>query len=150
MTTQSSTVEVTPTNVPLLLTRREMEIRRILGGSCLRNGMTQAHVARKFGVSRTTVNRWNRCLCENPNAGLDVLERRKPSGRPRRLTQEQEATLMKEFGGGNPTTARFAERIRELFGITYHPDHAGRIMCRLGIRRSRLHPIHEVVRAAAD
>jgi transposase len=35
------------------------------------------------------------------------------------------------------TTARFAEAIFSRFGVRYDPDHAGRIMHRLGLRERR-------------
>ena len=45
-----------------ILTRDEMESRRLLAAQDLQGGLSQSQVARKFGVSRTTASRWNRAL----------------------------------------------------------------------------------------
>lgn len=143
-------VEMTPTAVSIALDRHEMETRRLLGGILLDRGMIQAHVARKLGVSRTTAHRWYETLAAQ---GMDALHRRKASGRPRRLTQEQEKMLVRDFAGDDkrpPTTVRFAVIILERFGVAYNPDHAGRIMHRLGIRKARLGGVRKNTPAAAD
>ena len=41
------------------------------------------------------------------------------------------------FDSDRWTTARFAEAIYGRFGVRYDPDHAGRIMHRLGLRERR-------------
>ena len=48
-----------------LLTRDEMERRRLAAARELLAGESQASVARKFGVSRTTASRWQRALAEH-------------------------------------------------------------------------------------
>src|ERR1019366_5388139 len=82
-------------------------------------GLSQSQVARKFGVSRTTASRWNHTLS---GKGVESLRKRRAPGRPSRLT---------------------ADAIFAHFGVRYDPDHAGRIMHRLGLRerrRSRVAP----------
>src|SRR6266699_956774 len=69
-----------------ILTRDEMESRRLLAAEDLQTGLTQSQVARKFGVSRTTASRWNRSLS---GAGVEALRKRRAPGRPSRLTAEQ-------------------------------------------------------------
>src|SRR5260370_13690997 len=69
-----------------LLTRDEMESRRLLAAQDLQGGLSQSHVARKFGVSRTPASRWYRAL---NGKGLDGLRKRRAQGRPSRLNSEQ-------------------------------------------------------------
>jgi len=123
-----------------LLTRDEMESRRLLAAQDLQRGLTQSQVARKFGVSRTTASRWRRALS---GRGLEGLRKRRAPGRPSRLTTEQFETVAEIYRSGPRaagfntdrwTTARFAEAIQARFGVRYDPDHAGRIMHRLGLR----------------
>ena len=126
-----------------LLSRDEMESRRLLAAQDLQTGLSQSQVARKFGVSRTTASRWNRSLS---GKGMEALKKRRAPGRPSRLTAEQ-LTALKDLylAGPRPagfdsdrwTTAKFADAILAKFDIKYDPDHAGRIMHRLGLRERR-------------
>jgi transposase len=126
-----------------LLSRDEMESRRLLAAQDLQTGLTQSQIARKFGVSRTTASRWNRSLSGN---GVEALRKRRAPGRPSRLTADQLKVLTDTYQAGPRvagydtdrwTTARFAEVIFVHFGVRYDPDHAGRIMHRLGLRERR-------------
>jgi transposase len=127
-----------------LLTRDEMESRRLIAAQDLQRGLTQSQVARKFGVSRTTASRWCRAL---NGKGLDSLRKRRAPGRPSRLNTEQLTGVAELYRLGPRasgfetdrwTTGRFAEAIFMRFGVQYDPDHVGRIMHRLGLReRSR-------------
>jgi putative transposase len=128
------------TIAPSVLSRDEMESRRLLAAQDLQAGLTQSQVARKFGVSRTTASRWCRAL---HGKGVEGLRKRRAPGRPSRLNAEQVrgvAALYQEgaravgFDSDNWTTSRFAEAIHTRFGIRYDPDHVGRIMHRLGLR----------------
>jgi len=137
-----------------ILTRDEMESRRLLAAQDLQTGLTQSQVARKFGVSRTTTSRWYRALS---GRGVESLRKRRAPGRPSRLTSDQLSTIMEMhqagpraagFDADRWTTARFAEAIFARFGVRYDPDHAGRIMYRLGLRertqkRKRTHEVME-------
>src|SRR5262249_21237570 len=69
-----------------ILTRDEMESRRLLAAQDLQLGFTQSQVARKFGVSRTTASRWHRSLRRK---GVEALRKRRAPGRPCRLSGEQ-------------------------------------------------------------
>jgi len=126
-----------------LLSRDEMESRRLLAAQDLQTGLTQSQIARQFGVSRTTASRWNRSLSGN---GVESLRKRRAPGRPSRLTADQLKVLTDCYQAGPRTagydtdrwtTARFAEVIFVQFGVRYDPDHAGRIMHRLGLRERR-------------
>ena len=123
-----------------LLTRDEMESRRLLAAQDLQKGLSQSQVARKFGVSRTTASRWYRALS---GRGLEGLRKRRAPGRPSRLNTEQFGIVAEiyrlgprtaGFDSDRWTTARFAEAIQARFGVRYDPDHVGRIMHRLGLR----------------
>jgi len=123
-----------------ILTRDEMESRRLLAAEDLQRGLTQSRVARKFGVSRTTASRWNRALS---GKGVEALRKRRAPGRPNRLNPEQLRSVTEIYRTGSRaagfdrdrwTTASFAEAIFARFGVRYDPDHVGRIMHRLGLR----------------
>ncbi len=128
---------------PGILTRDEMESRRLLAAQDLQRGLSQSQVARKFGVSRTTASRWHRAMS---GRGVESLRKRRAPGRPCRLTTEQLQAAAEVYRAGpRPsgfeterwTTVRFAEAIFKLFGVRYDPDHVGRIMHRLGLRERR-------------
>jgi transposase len=123
-----------------MLTRDEMESRRLLAAQDLQRGLSQSQVARKFGVSRTTASRWCRALSGN---GLEGLRKRRAPGRPSRLNPDQQRAVAAIYHAGARaagfdtdrwTTGRFADAIRASFGVQYDPDHVGRIMHRLGLR----------------
>jgi transposase len=123
-----------------LLTRDEMESRRLLAAQDLQRGLSQSQVARKFGVSRTTASRWYRALS---GRGMEALRKRRAPGRPSRLNTEQLGAVAEIYRSGPRaagfdsdrwTTARFADAIQARFGVRYDPDHVGRIMHRLGLR----------------
>jgi putative transposase len=131
-----------------ILTRDEMESRRLTAAQDLQSGLSQSQVARKFGVSRTTASRWHRALRRK---GVESLRKRRASGRPCRMAAEQIQGVIETFQAGPRaagfdtdrwTTMRFADAIFARFGIRYDPDHVGRIMHRLGLRERRVH--HQV------
>jgi transposase len=138
-----------------ILTRDEMESRRLLAAQDLQNGLTQSQISRKFGVSRTTASRWHGAL----RTGVDALRKRRATGRPSRLNREQQRGVTDLFHAGARaagfsddrwTTARFAAAINMRYGIRYDPDHVGRIMHQLGLRprhRSAERPAPEVIYA---
>lgn len=127
-------------NATVTLNRDEMERRRLEAAQDLLEGVTQARVARKFGVSRTTASRWYRTLDRH---GVERLRKRKAPGRPSRLTSSQLAEVPAIYAMGAQafgfetdrwTTIRLAHAIETRFGIRYDPDHVGRLMHRLGLR----------------
>jgi putative transposase len=129
--------------VTVTLSRDEMERRRLEAAEDLLRGITQAWVARKFGVSRTTASRWYRTL---DGQGVERLRKRKAPGRPCRLSSSQLAEVREMFAVGPRafgfdtdrwTTARLAMAIEARFAIRYDPDHVGRLMHRLGLRPKR-------------
>src|ERR1017187_1227959 len=86
------------TTAESLLTRDEMESRRLLAAQDLQRGLSQSQVARKFGVSRTTASRWCRSLS---GKGLESLRKRRAPGRPSRLTAEQLAGVREIYLAGS-------------------------------------------------
>src|SRR6266542_6131359 len=125
-----------------LLNREEMERRRLDAAQDLLDGLSQAGVARKYGVSRTTASRWGRAL----GSGLETLKKRKATGRPSRLTADQLTGISRiyadppsahGFEAARWTSARLAEAIYRVYAIRYDPDHVGRLMHRLGLRPRR-------------
>lgn len=123
-----------------VLTRDEMERRRLAAAREFIGGASQAAVARQFGVSRTTASRWQRAL----SGGVESLRKRRATGRPSRLNPQQVAELVRMYAAGPRewgiesdrwTTGRLAQAIHARFGIRYDPDHVGRIMHRLGLRQ---------------
>jgi transposase len=140
-----------------ILTRDEMESRRLLAAQDLQNGLTQSQIARKFGVSRTTASRWHGALHRK---GLESLHKRRATGRPSRLNLDQQQGVAQLFRAGARaagftddrwTTARFASAIHKVYGIRYDPDHVGRIMHQLGLRpryQAAQRPAPEIIYAA--
>ena len=136
------------TTAESILTRDEMESRRLLATQDLQRGLSQSQVARKFGVSRTTASRWSRSLS---GKGMEALRKRRAPGRPSRLNTTQLTGAAEIYRAGARaagfdtdrwTTSRFADAIFASFGVRYDPDHVGRIMHRLGLRertRQRTH-----------
>src|SRR5215470_5392315 len=86
-----------------ILTRDEMESRRLMAAQDLQRGLTQSQVARKFGVSRTTASRWHRAL---NGRGVEALRKRRAPGRPSRLTGEQ-LRIVSEIYKAGPRVAGF-------------------------------------------
>jgi len=69
-----------------------MDERRLAGGRMLLSRkLSKAKIARQLGVSRATVPQWDQRL---QAGGLRRLRRRKPSGRPPKLTPQQQKALL--------------------------------------------------------
>lgn len=98
-----------------------------MAGRLLRAGrLSQAEIAREVGVSRTSVMRWQRQLAAG---GLPKLRRRRPPGRPSRLTVDQWRDLLGMLQRGARATGfeteqwtlrRVAAIIERQFGVRYH------------------------------
>lgn len=93
----------------------------------LRQGYTQAEVAKFLGVNVRTVQRWMAAYRQQGDEGLAA----KPaSGRPPKLTYEQIEIVLSwfrkspsEFGfvGELWTAPRVAKLIEDTFGVIFHP-----------------------------
>jgi transposase len=75
----------------------ELERRRRRGARLLASGVAQAEVARRVGVTRTSVSRWEKLRQEG---GHEALKRPKRFGRPRRLSDAQCAQLIQLLKSG--------------------------------------------------
>jgi transposase len=100
----------------------------------LRQGLTQAEVARILEVDPRSVRRWKRAQC---SAGKAALRAVPASGRPPKLTPKQRQQLEKQLLRGAQaagfatdlwTCPRVAEHIARSFGVGYHVDHIGRLL----------------------
>lgn len=121
---------------------RELQRRRLRGGRLLLRGETQADVARRVGVTRTTVSDWNEALAEG---GLEALKRR-PRGRPAGLDVAQRRELLKmlttgALAEGFPTElwtlSRVGTSIERRFGRRYSESQVWRILISLGFSCQR-------------
>lgn len=111
--------------------------RRERAAQFFRDGLPQAEVARRCGVSRTTAMRWHRAWLKRGKRGLDPL----PAGRPNRLSSAKLARIEKALLQGPQahgfaselwTLERIARVISRVGGVDYHPGHVWRILRRLG------------------
>ena len=109
------------------MTRLEQERRRRLAVERVREGYSQQEVAEFLGVSKSSVSQWMKVYRE---AGTKGLSAKCGSGRPPKLTAEQEAEVLTwfersptEFGYRNElwTAPRVAEQIRKKWRVEFHP-----------------------------
>jgi transposase len=107
------------------------------------DGESQATVARRLGVSRTTAMRWAQAWEQEGRKGLRAAGR---AGRKPRLSGEQlervEEILLQgpsAFGYATEmwTLSRVAEVIRRITGVRYHPGHVWRVLRKLGWSRQK-------------
>jgi transposase len=75
----------------------ELERRRRRGARLLAAGVAQAEVARRVGVTRTSVSRWEKLRQEG---GPEALKRPTRFGRPRRLSDVQCEKLIELLKSG--------------------------------------------------
>lgn len=114
------------------------EGRRLRAWELSQEGWAQRRIAEALGASESSVSQW---LKRARELGHEALRHRRPPGRPRQLTAEQETELVgllkrgaEAFGytGAVWTTTRVAEVIGQYFGVFYHPAHCSRLLRRLG------------------
>lgn len=117
---------------------KELERRRRRGARLLAAGESQAEVARRVGVSRQTVMRWDRV---RQNGGLEALRRARHFGRPERLSTEQREELVRllkdgAIASGFPTELwtlpRIAQLLEQKFAVSMVPSSVWRLLGRLG------------------
>jgi transposase len=120
----------------------KLQRRRLRAGRLLARGVTQAEVARRVGVSRTTVSAWNRELEAH---GLEGL-RARPRGRPSGLSNVQrgellEALMSGALAEGFPTDLWTLSRVGALIerrsGRRYSESQVWRILVALGFSCQR-------------
>ena len=122
-----------PTGSPKALERRRRQ-----AFSLMKSGISLKEVARRVGVSLTSVCRWRQAVQER---GPSALKAKPASGRPRKLADDDCARLLDllvkgaaAYGFPNDlwTLKRIAAVIRREFGIRYHPNHLWRLLRRAG------------------
>jgi transposase len=115
----------------------ELEQRRMEAARLLRAGISQSEVARRLGVHRQSVIRWQRVLARTGPAGLKKAGR---AGRKPKLTVEQLATLERTlrsgpevlgYASGLWTLGRVRQLIEQQYGVRYNPSQVWRILRQL-------------------
>jgi transposase len=124
-----------------MATRRDavvFEQRRLKAMSLYDEGVRQADIARRLGVTRQSVSRWVGAF---ERGGRERLRRKPRPGRPPKLTQRQKDALLRALAKGAQsmgyaTQLWTAERIRHLvrdhFGQCYHVHHIPKLLHQLG------------------
>ncbi len=115
-----------------------LEARRRRALALWKRDLSLNEVGRRLGCAPSSVKRWRDAVAAQGAEGLRV---RASPGRPRKLTAVQQRRLGTLLLAGPLaagyrtdlwTTARIAALIQARFQISYHPDHVGRLLHRLG------------------
>ncbi len=121
----------------------DLERRRRRSARMFAEGATQADVAHRLGVSRTTALRWYRAWMRDGEEGLRGAGR---AGRKPRLSEAQceqihqaliEGPLVWGYDNELWTLPRITAVIREITGVSYHPGHVWRVLRQLGWSRQK-------------
>ena len=116
----------------------QLERRRQRAARLLRSGVKQAEVARRVGVTRTSVSRWEKVRLED---GPEALRRPERFGRPWKLDDAQRAELIQTLKGGAMsagfttelwTLPRIGAVVKERFGIELAQSSVWRLLRALG------------------
>jgi transposase len=121
----------TPSKLPAsgALSPKAARRRRLQAARLFQQGLSQAEVARRLGVSRQTASRWHARWRQGGRAGLAGPGR---WGRPSRLSQADWRRVEHVLLAGAQahgfdtdlwTLPRIAEVIWRLTGVSYHPGH---------------------------
>ena len=125
------------------------EGRRLRALELWQHGWKQARIAEALGVTPGAVSQWIKRAREAPEGeAVDALRRRKATGAPPLLTQEDREQLPdilakgpEYYGyiGDEWTHKRVAEVVFQVFGVRYHESHAGRLLkaCRMTMAGTR-------------
>jgi transposase len=115
-----------------------LETRRLDAARLLKQGLSEADVARQGGVHRQSVNRWAKQLA---TGGRSALKHPGRAGRKPKLTDSDRRQIVAGLqrgpeGLGFTTSLWTAERVATLIeqtsGVQYHPGHVWRILRQLG------------------
>lgn len=115
-----------------------LEQRRLRAARLFERGASQAEVARRFQVSRTTASRWWQTWREQGVEGLRAAGRagRKPWLSDAQLTRIERELLRGPRAHGYATELWTLPRIRDVIerttGVHYHPGHVWKLMRKLG------------------
>ena len=120
-----------------VLSRQELERRRLAAAEDLQASMKQSDVARKYGVNPSSVCRWKKALEE----GIESLYRRNAPGASSKLSKEQQRALGEILLQGAAAYGydtdlwmlrRVAEVIRKEFGVSYNFRSLSDVLHRMG------------------
>jgi transposase len=116
----------------------QLQERRTHAIQLLKQGYSPVEAARKIGVDRRSVRRWNASFRKLGSQGLKA---KFASGRPLKLDDAKRKTLTNILIGGAIkagyqtdlwTCPRVAHLIQKKFRIRYHSDHISRILHTMG------------------
>lgn len=122
--------------------RKKLEQKRLEAAECFEDGMSQAKIAKKFGISGTTASRWAKAFQRD---GVNGLKGRETPGRPCRLTSEEIAKVW-EYFTSDPTQDNMKRGLAirrkrtygdvqrfifNEFGYSYDEDYIGRFLWKL-------------------
>lgn len=116
----------------------ELEARRLHAARLLKQGVSEAEIARQVGVHRQSVNRWAKQLAAG---GRTALKHPGRAGRKPKLGEADRRRVVaglkkgpEAFGFSTSlwTAERVAKLIDETCGVQYHPGHVWRILRQLG------------------
>lgn len=124
------------------LDHRTLEAIRLMAVERVREGEAASSVIASYGFCRTTIYKWL-SVSSKPDAGLEALHSRPASGRPRRLTSDQEQQVFCWINGKDPrqygldfglwTRSIVAELIEQKFGVKLGLSAVGALLARLGL-----------------
>ena len=115
-----------------------LEDRRKRALALLDEGHSLNEVGRQIGCNPSSVMRWRDA---RRYGGPDALQVRFSPGRPLKLVAAQRKRLVglllkgplaQGYRTNLWTTPRIAQLVERQFGVSYHPDHIGRLMHSLG------------------
>ena len=127
--------------------RKALERCRRRGARLLVAGQPQAEVARRVGVSRQTVMRWERL---RQQGGLEALRRAEHFGRLERRSRSQCKELVRVLKAGSLaagfatelwTLPRIARLIEEQFAASMVPTSVWRLLERLSAYAPEMNPV---------
>lgn len=116
----------------------ELEARRRRAAMLFQERKPLAEIARVVGASLSSVKRWKRAW---QDGGIAALAAKPHPGPKPKLTCDQKQELVETLqrgplaaGYANDlwTCKRVAQVVGKQFGVSYHPDHVGRILHDLG------------------
>jgi transposase len=119
------------------------EARRLQAWELTKKGWAQSRIAEALGVSRGAVSQWIKAAREG---GVEALRHRKGGGPCPRLTEEQLNRLPEllakgaeayGFRGDVWTRARVGVVIEQEFGVSYTPQHVGRLLDKINWSRQK-------------
>ena len=122
-------------DTPLPKDRREG--RRLRAWELYQQGWKQKDIAAALGVTEGAVSQW---ITKGKSLGAEALRHRPSPGVPPKLRPEQLAQLPRllargaeafGFRGAIWTAARVAVVIKREYGVSYHPTHCSRLLCKL-------------------